>query len=84
MWQHLLKFMRQVFTLMQDVEQLKRDAAEREAKLERLTDVVRQIAYELERDREIERRDRENMLLRLENEMLKFRQSLPPSTRDKD
>ena len=47
--------------------------------VDKLADAVRQLAFELQHDRDMSARDREYLLLRLENALLRFERRLPPA-----
>ena len=47
-------------------------------RIDRLTEVVTRLGYELLRDRENAEREREIQRLQLENALLRFQQGLPP------
>ena len=66
------------FTLTQEVAQLRQENNELRRKLEEQTDLLRNLLFTLERDRESWRHEHEKLLLRLENELLKFDRRLSP------
>lgn len=68
---------RQLLTLMQDVQQLKAEQKEFRQDLRALIDMVRQLKYDQQREREHER---EKLLLRLENALLRPEGRLPPGS----
>ena len=85
MWQRVLDFGKQVFSLTRRVEQHEQETKELRQELatinERLRDQAAQmemLAYELRREREMAARDRENLMLRLENALLRFERRIPP------
>ena len=68
---------RQLVTLMQDVQELKAEPKEVRQELRALIDIVCQLKYEQQRDRENATHEREKRFLRLENAQLRFEQRLP-------
>lgn len=68
---------RQLLTLMQDVQKLKAEHKEFRQDLRALIDIVRQLKYEQQRDRENATHEQEKLLLRLENALLRFERRLP-------
>ncbi|HXH11755.1 MAG TPA: hypothetical protein VNP04_18580 [Alphaproteobacteria bacterium] len=71
---------RQLLTLMQDVQKLKVEPKELPQDLRTLLDIVRQLKYEQQRDRENATHGREKLLLRVENALLRFERRLPPGS----
>jgi len=65
---------------MQDVQQLKAAQKEFRQGLRALIDMVRQLTYEQQRDRENATHEREKLLLRLENALLRFARRRPPGS----
>lgn len=75
----LLDYVRQLFALTQTLEENKREIKELRQEVEQLTGVVRHLAYDLRFSLNDEKHEREKLVLKLENEMLKFERRLPPS-----
>jgi hypothetical protein len=71
---------RQMLTLMQDVQKLKAEQKELRYELHALVDIVRQLQYDQQRNRENATHERENLLLYLENALLRFERNLPPGS----
>jgi hypothetical protein len=65
---------------MQDVQKLKADHKEFRQELRELLDIVRHLKFEQQRDRENATHEREKLLLRLENALLRFERRLPPGS----
>lgn len=87
MWKDVLEFGRRIFALTRKVDQheeaikeLRGDLDALNERVDRLTEVTRRLIFELERDRDVAARERENLLLRLENAMPRFERRLPPSS----
>jgi chromosome segregation ATPase len=78
MFKQLDALARQLVTLMQDVQKLTAEQKEFRQELRALIDIVRQLKYEQQRDREKATHEREKLLLRLENALLRFERRLPP------
>ena len=75
MFKQMYALARQLLTLMQDVQKLKAKHKEFRQELRALIDIVRQLKYEQQRDRENATHEREKLWLRLEK-LLKIRFSL--------
>ena len=80
-------FGKQALTLMKDVQQNKTDIKElrQEMKevrqeLKDLTAVVQQLAFQIQRNHDNETHEREKLVLRLENALLRHQQGLLPRT----
>jgi hypothetical protein len=67
-------------TLMQDVQKLKADHKEFRQELRDLLDIIRHLKFEPQRDRENATHEREKLLLRVENALLRFERRLPPGS----
>ena len=65
--------------LSRDVEQNKVEIAALKEQLAETNALVRQLAGDLQRVQEREQHEREKLLLRLENVLLRFEHQLPPS-----
>jgi len=78
MFKQIYALARQLVTLMQDVQKLKAEQKEFRQELRVLIEIVRQLKYEQQRDRENATHEREKLLLRLENALLRFERRLPP------
>jgi hypothetical protein len=80
MFKQIYALARQLVTLMQDVQQLKAEHKEFRQDLRVLIEIVRQLKYEQQRDRENATHEREKLVLRLENALLRFERRLPPGS----
>jgi hypothetical protein len=87
MWKDILEFGKRVLALTRKVEQhddrireLGQEINKLNARVDLLAEVTQRLLFELERDRDIAARERENLLLRLENAMLRFERRLPPGS----
>jgi TolA-binding protein len=72
MFKQLVEVTRQALFLLRDVEQNKQDIATLKEQLAETNKAVTQLAHELQRSRE-----REKLLLRLDNALLRFERMLP-------
>lgn len=79
MLKSLLEIIRQLVGYANDTQKNTADIKALQADFDDLSDTVRQILFEIDRDRQIGARDRENLLLRLENALLKNEQRALPS-----
>lgn len=71
MWKQLFDLAKQITFLAQDTQKNKESIKELQNQMEELTETVRQIAYEMRRDRENATHEREKLLLRLEVALLR-------------
>ncbi len=76
MWKQFYEWAKWLFLLAQETRQIRADLNETERQLEQLTATVRDLAYEVRRNKENETHEREKMALKLENEMLRFERRL--------
>lgn len=95
MWQKILDFGKQLFSVMQkqqkheeDIKEIRRDIKTLQQDFNRLsqemndlTRIVERFAFEIQKDRENTERDREIQRLRLENILLRFERGLPPGSK---
>ena len=89
MWKQFLEFSKQVIALTRKSQQHESDIKEVQQELKDLTKEVRALAqaiqeikWEQRHDRDMAARDRENLILRLENYLLKNNRGLPPGPND--
>ena len=71
MWNKLYDFGRQLLTLKSQVEKNTQDIKEVRQDLKELTNAVQGLAYSVQRNNENESHEREKIVLRLENALLK-------------
>ncbi len=83
MFKPLFEFVRQALFLQQDVRQLKEDVAGLERGLHETNEALRQLAFEVQRISERELHEREKLMLRLENALLRMERQLPPTKEPK-
>ncbi len=84
MFKQLFDLSRQALFLLRDVEQNKQDITELKRELDATNDLIRQLAYEVQRISEREINEREKSELRLQNALLRFERLLstkPPKKR---
>ena len=67
-----------MFLLTQETEKNKKDIAEMRQEIMSMSAAIERIIYELHRSHENEAHERENVALRLQNELLKSERRLPP------
>jgi len=73
----LIDFGRQTLFLLRDVDENKKEIADLKRELEATNELVRQLAYEIQRVSEREMHEREKLKLQLENALLRFERQLP-------
>jgi chromosome segregation ATPase len=81
MWKKIYEALSRLFALTQKVERHDKEIAELRQELRNLTAMVQRLAYETQRVSEREGHEREKMVLRLENQLLRFERRLPPAGR---
>jgi hypothetical protein len=73
MFKQVVDAARQMLFLLRDVEQNKEDIAKLKEQLAETNQVVRQLAFEIQRSHENERQEREKFMLCVENTLLRER-----------
>jgi uncharacterized protein Yka (UPF0111/DUF47 family) len=84
MFKSLFSWFWDQLTLSQEVAQLRQAVRDLQKKDEDTTDLLRSVLFSLERESDQWRHEHENLLLRLENELLKFERRLPPHRSNDD
>jgi hypothetical protein len=84
MWRNFYQYARQLLTLKHQTEKNTEDIKELRQELKQLTDAVRDVVYEIRRMKENEAHEREKLILRLENTLLRSNLELPPEDTEKD
>ena len=77
MFKQLVEVTRQALFLLRDAEQNKQDIATLKEQLAETNKAVTQLAHELQRSREHEQHEREKLMPRLDNALLRFERMLP-------
>ena len=77
MFKQVADAVRQMLFLLRDVEQNKRDIATLKEQLAETNQLVRQLAFEIQRTSEREQHEREKFTLKVENVLLRFERQLP-------
>ncbi len=77
MWKQIFQLATKLLTLTQEIERNKTELKELRKELRELSSVVEGLAHEMRHTAENERHEREKLILRLQNELLKFERSLP-------
>ena len=77
-------FALRVYNLARDTAKNSSDIKDLQRQVEELTDRVVRLSYDLERRGESEKQEREMLLLRLENALLRFDRRLPPAPSSDD
>jgi hypothetical protein len=76
MWKQLYEWAKWLFLLAQETRRNRADIKELQDELEELTAIVQELVYEARRNKENETHEREKLVLRLENELLRFERRL--------
>jgi hypothetical protein len=76
MWKQIVDLGKKIYSVTQDTQKNTADIKAIQTQLETLTETVRRMAYEQQRDRENATHERENLFLRLEVALL--RSNRPP------
>ena len=69
--------------LLRDVEQNKQDIATLKEQMAETNQLVRQLAFEIQRTSEREQHEREKFALKIDNVLLRFERQLPPGKEPK-
>lgn len=77
MFKQVVDAVRQMLFLLRDVEQNKEAIATLKEQLAETNQLVRELAIEVQRNKETEQHEREKLVLRLENALLRFERQLP-------
>ena len=79
MWPQIFDSLKKLLLLKEQTDKNTANIKDLERELKDLTAVVQQLIYEVRGNKHAEAYERENMALRLQNELLKFERRLPPS-----
>ena len=77
MLKQLFSLARQILNFAQETERNRSDIKELRQELKELTAVIQRLIYEQRSAAELETQEREKLLLRLQNELLRFERRLP-------
>ena len=78
MWKQIFDWFKSQWTLARDFEQLQNENNELRQQQEKQLDLLKQLIFSLQQERTERRHENELLLLKLENELLKFERRLPP------
>jgi hypothetical protein len=87
MWKQFYEWAKWLFLFAQEMRKIRADVNEIQRELEQLTATVRDLAYEVRRNKENETHEREKLILKLDNAFLRFERRLiagKPSEESKD
>lgn len=76
MWKQFYEWVKWLVLLAQEVRRNRADIKELQNQFEELTAVVQELVFEVRRNKENEAHEREKLVLKLENAMLKFERRL--------
>ncbi len=86
MWERVANLFKTVVTLSEELKQNREDIKEIRQDLRDLTLIVHRLASDIEHTKELQARERENVMLQLENTFLRFERQvehrLPPPRDD--
>ena len=80
----LIELVRKSWEHDEQIKQLHSDVASLNRRFDELTDVVRELSFQLRQERENRARERELLRLQLENVLLRFERRLPPASESDD
>ena len=83
MFKQIVDAVRQMLFLLRDVEQNKQGIATLKEQLAETNQLVRQLAFEIQRISEREQHEREKFMLKVENILLRSERQLPPGKEPK-
>ncbi len=78
MWQQFYDSLKKLMLLKEQTDKNTSDVKELQQEVKALTAAVQHLIYEVRGNHNDEAHERENMALRLQNELLKFERRLPP------
>lgn len=84
MWKQLYEWAKWLVSLTHETRQNRTDIKELQNQLEELTAIVQELVYEVRRNKENETHEREKLMLRLENSLLRFERRLGAKARDEE
>jgi Skp family chaperone for outer membrane proteins len=84
MWKQFYEWAKWLFLLAQEMRQIRADVSEMQRELEQLTASVRDLAYEVRRNKENEAHEREKLILKLDNAFLRFERRLTSGKPDEE
>ena len=91
MWKKFLDIFVKIMTFVQRNDALEKKVNDQEQEIEQLTDIAQRLAFELQRfndklDNSTQREaiEREKLLLKVENQLLRTQRQLPPLDDDKE
>lgn len=84
MWKKLYEVLSRLFALTQKVERHDKEILGLQQEVKDLTAVVQRMVYEIQRISDRETHEREKLVLRLENQLLKSERRLPLAEKDED
>ena len=79
MWKQIFTLAKQLIGLAQDTAQNKKRIQELQNEVDQLADKMQWVIFELRRLAEHDASEREKLVLRLENALLRFERRLPPA-----
>jgi archaellum component FlaC len=79
----LIEYIHDLLLLARETKENRDDIEKLQTRVEDLTQKVQALTFEFERFREEERHEREKLMLRIENALLKFERQLPPAKEPK-
>ena len=83
MLKQLFEYIHKLFFLAHEVQQNRKELDELRRSVEELAETMRQQTFDIQRISEREQHEREKLMLRLENALLKFERQLPPAKESK-
>ena len=79
MWKKLLELLRTQVFLARDLQENRENIAKLRETVDELSSLMIKLQFEIEAIRQEDRHEREKMLLKMENTLLRFERLLPPS-----
>jgi len=77
LFKQFLEYARYIFSLTSRIEQSQSEVKQLRQEVERLTDMVQNLAYDVRYSLNDEKHEREKIMLKVENELLRFERRLP-------
>jgi conjugal transfer/entry exclusion protein len=82
-WSDFASLVQRILTLSRELDQQRADIKEMQTQIRDLTAIVRALAQENKHSKEQAEQRHENLLLEIDNRLLKFEKALPPARASK-
>jgi hypothetical protein len=84
MWKQFYEWAKWLFLLAQEMRDIRSDVTQVQRELEDLTIAVRELSYEVRRNSENDSHEREKLVLKLENRLLRFERQITTGSQSEE